>query len=238
MTNEYRMLPTIEKFYNKIINEDFVIDKTGVKTVEILNYSVELDTSQATLNFNEIRKTPIKYVQQELDWYLSQDLSVKEIGKHASIWNKVANENGLINSNYGYLIWSQENYNQYDNVLMELMTNKESRRAAMIYNRPLIWNDYNSNGMDDFICTYATQHLIRNSKLISIVYMRSNDFIYGFFNDFFWQCKVHEFLYKDLVNKYKDLYSGEIYWNVASMHVYERHFDLIKKIHKSYNDWR
>lgn len=54
----------------------------------------------------------------------------------------------------------------------------------MIYQRPQMQFQYNKNGMNDFICTNYAQLFIRNNKLIYIVDMRSNDAIFGFFNDF------------------------------------------------------
>jgi thymidylate synthase len=174
------------------------------------------------------RKTPKKYTQLELDWYDSQDLSVKEIGKHAKIWNDVADGQGFINSNYGYLIYSNENFNQFEHAVEELRNHPHSRRALMIYTRPSMWEEYNKDGMSDFICTNNVQYVIRNNMLHSIVQMRSNDFIFGFFNDFFWQATVQQRLLERLQISYPDLQMGKMHWQAGSLHIYERHFDLLK----------
>jgi len=116
------------------------------------------------------------------------------------------------------------------------LEDKNSRRATMIYNRPSMQTEYNKNGMNDFICTYYSAFFIRNNKLINIVTMRSNDAIYGFFNDFYWHCEVYKRLYADLLNKYTGLEYDNMYWRADSFHVYERHFKLLEKIIKETED--
>jgi thymidylate synthase len=233
MTNEERLIPTIWDFDWLIEHQRFVTDKTGVKLVEVIGKAIKLDPTQPMLDFGDVRKTPQKYVNAELEWYLSQDLNVREIAKHAKIWAQVADKDGYINSNYGWCIFSPANGAQYENCLMELMANPESRRAAMIYNRPEMWQDYSRDGMSDFMCTFATQHMIRDGKLVSVVNMRSNDFVFGFFNDFYWQAWVHNHLLRALQrNGYPDLESGDMVWIANSLHVYERHFDMIKNMAK------
>ena len=78
----------------------------------------------------------------------------------------------------------------------------------MIYTRPEIQEDYNQNGMSDFICTNTVQYFVRDDKLISFVNMRSNDVVFGYRNDRAWQLHVQEMLAKDLdVEWWKEKYS-------------------------------
>jgi thymidylate synthase len=228
MQNELNMARTVLLLDDLRKTESFVTDKTGVRMVELIAPRITLDPEQPLLKFGDVRSTPAKYCMAELEWYLSQDLSIKEIGKAAKIWQHVACKDGFINSNYGWCIFSDDNGNQYKHTLKELLNQDSSRRAAMIYNRPEMWYDYNINGRSDWMCTFATQHMIRDNQLISIVNMRSNDLIYGFFNDFFWQAWVHAKLYNDLKRAYPDLGRGHIVWLANSMHVYERHFKMLE----------
>jgi thymidylate synthase len=205
---------------HKYQNEEFVTDKTGVKTVEIIG---------ACFNANEsyiLRMPNEDYIKRELEWYLSQSLYVKDIpGETPKIWEAVADSNGKINSNYGYLIFSGGNNNQYDNVRRELKQNPDSRRANMIYTRPTIWAEYNKDGMSDFICTNNVQFFIRDGYLDCVVNMRSNDAVFGFNNDWAWHHYVLKRLSKDL-----KVELGKIIWQVGSLHVYERHFKFIQNI--------
>lgn len=209
------------EFVNKLNNKDFVTDKTGVKTIELVGTSLIIDPLVDDHIFGEPN---LDYADRELQWYESQSLYVKDIpGKTPAIWEQVASKNdGRINSNYGFLIYSWENFNQYANVYEALENDPNSRRAIAIYTRPRMHYDFNKNGMSDFICTNTVQYLIRDGKLISIVNMRSNDAIFGFRNDLHWQKHVQTKLATDL-----GIDVGSIFWQVGSFHIYERHFYLV-----------
>jgi thymidylate synthase len=202
----------------KYKNEDFVIDKTGVKTIEIIGASFIADEPSIFGKVNE------DWNRRELDWYLSQSLSVNDIEEPIpAVWKSVSSTQGMINSNYGWTVFSKENGNQYEHVLAELKHNKFSRRGQMIYTRPSMHTDWNKDGMCDFMCCSNTIHMIRNDKLISNIYFRSNDVCYGYRGDFAFMNYVHNKLANDL-----DVEAGDIIWNAASFHVYERHFNLLK----------
>lgn len=215
------------KLIQKYKDQDFVIDKTGVKTVELIGESFLVDEDWI------IRRPNYQYIKRELAWYESQSLYVKDIpGKTPVIWEQVADTDGKINSNYGYLIFSKENGSQYENTLNELKRNPNSRRAVMIYNRPSMHVDYSHNGMSDFICTFANSFHIRNGLLHSHYMMRSNDAIHGANNDFAWALYVQEKLAGDL-----KVEVGDLIWTASSLHVYEYHFSHIEElIHESMNE--
>lgn len=216
-------LKTVEDVKNEFVEKlnagEFIIDKSGVKTVEIIGAQFLADQE---IIFGVENKD---YIERELAWYKSKSLFVKDIpGKTPAIWESVASSEGKINSNYGWCIYHEDNFNQFENVLKELKKNPYSRRALMIYTRPSMHYDYNVNGMSDFMCTNTVQYLIREGKLVSIVNMRSNDAVFGYKNDYAWQKYVADELAKRL-----NIEAGDILWNVGSLHVYERHFKLINK---------
>lgn len=207
-----------ESFRMRLDRQKFVKDKSGVNMIEIIGATFLADEPA-------IFGTPNQdYIQRELEWYKSMSLNVGDIpGGPPEIWKQAASSQGWINSNYGYLIWHEENWNQYQNVLEELRRNPFSRRAVMIYTRPMIWNDYNIDGMSDFICTNTVQYFIRDDKLQVVVQMRSNDVVFGYRNDYAWQEYVALALCDEL-----GVELGNIIWQVGSLHVYERHFGLVK----------
>ena len=197
------------------------IDKTGVKCLELIGASFLADEPA-------IFGTPnIEYIKKEIIWYESMSLNIKDIygpdKPPPEAWQYAASNQGFIHSNYGYLIWHKENHYQYDNVVKELKSNPNSRRALMVYNRPEIWNEYNIDGASDFICTNSVAYYIRNDRLDCSVSMRSNDVVYGYKNDYAWQQFVLHDLAYDL-----NLEVGNMIWQVQNLHVYEKHFDLIK----------
>lgn len=206
-------------FAEKYVKEEFEIDKTGVKTVDII-------AAQFIADEDHIFGTPNQdYIEREKKWYISKSLNVHDIpGETPKIWLQVADPSGYINSNYGWCIFSEENGKQYNNCVKELRRNASTRRAAMIYNRPSMWFDYNLNGRSDFMCTYGVQFFIREDTLIAYVLMRSNDAIFGYNNDYAWHRWVLDKVARDL-----RIEQTKMIWTSGSLHVYERHFPLIQK---------
>lgn len=218
-------------FIDELNDEAYTIDKTGQKTIELIGASFLADEESIFGVPNQ------DYINQELLWYNSQSTNINDIygdvRNPPAAWKYAANSHGEINSNYGHLIWSDKYFNQYGQVLDELLTNPDGRRSTMIYNRPSIWMEYNENGKSDFICTNAVTYYIRDSLLHCVVQMRSNDVVYGYKNDYAWQKHVLEKLCFDHNNldrydKGRVIEPGMIMWQVQNLHVYERHFDLVK----------
>lgn len=197
-------------------HEIFTIDKTGVKLIEIIGSSFVCDEKTIFGTRNE------EYIAKEIRWYESQSLNVYDMENPPEIWKQIASTDGKINSNYGWMIFSEKNGYQYERVLNELRENTSSRRAEMIYTRPTMHTDYRVDGMSDFCCTLGVDYFIRNNKLNAVVKMRSNDAVFGFKNDCAWQRYILLCLSRDL-----NVMTGDITWQASSLHVYERHFGLV-----------
>jgi len=223
MINLPRVKDIRQHFIDELVAGRFVSDKTGVKTIELIGANFIADEEAI---FGKVTE----YVERELQWYDSLSLKVSDIpGGPPKIWQQVASTKGYINSNYGWCIYSEANHKQYWSVLLELLAHRNSRRAVMIYTRPTMHQDYCKDGMSDFMCTNAVQYLLRDNKLHAVVQMRSNDVVFGYKNDRYWQSIVLDRLLEDLNKKADENYEkGNIIWNVGSLHVYERHFDLLK----------
>ena len=209
-------------FRDELENERFTTDRNGGKTIELIGASFYADEPA-------IFGTPNQdYIDAELAWYESQSTNINDIyvdRDPPKAWEMSANRHGEINSNYGHLIFSDKYHNQFDQVVRELRRNKDSRRASMVYQRPSIWVEYNDNCKNDFICTNAVTYYIRDNELHSVVQMRSNDVIFGYRNDYAWQEYVLYALADEL-----SVDTGTIHWQVQNLHVYERHFDLVKQM--------
>lgn len=209
-------------FIDELRNENFTIDRTGAQTIELLGASFIADEPAIFGTPNE------DYIRKEIDWYESQSTNIFDLDADPpEAWKYTANGHGEINSNYGHLIFSDKYFAQYYQVADELIRNPDSRRAIMIYNRPSIWCEFDENGKNDFICTNAHTYYIRKNKLNVVVQMRSNDLIFGYRNDYAWAKYVLESLQQDLKTSL-DVELGNIYWQVQNLHVYSRHFHLVK----------
>jgi thymidylate synthase len=221
-----------EFFIGELNDGEFTIDKTGQKTIELFGASF-LATAPSIFG------TPSEeYIKKEIAWYESMSTNIYDINTESgadapAAWKYAADKHGNINSNYGHLIYSEKFYSQYQNVLQELLKNPDGRRATMVYNRPSIWKEYNEGGKSDFICTNAVSYYIRDGILHAVVQMRSNDVVFGYKNYYAWQFYLMEKLCFDYNNE--DRYvngnviePGMMMWQVQNLHVYERHFHLVK----------
>ena len=167
-----------------------------------------------------------EYIEAEIEWYERASRKVSDLfdiyGQEVKIWKDIADKNGEVNSNYGWCIYSKERGFQYAACHDALKKNPLSRQAVMYYTHP----DMHKIAGKDHTCTYAVQYFLNYAQdtfgrphLDAHVYMRSNDAVYGYNNDYAWQRHVLAKLAVDL-----NALQGDIYWNAGSMHVYDRHY--------------
>ena len=202
------------------LDERFVTDKNGGLVVEMVGASFLADEPAI------IGKPNASYIDRELAWYATASRYVQDIpGDTPKVWEQVADRHGRINSNYGWCIWSEENGSQFGHAVQKLAHDPSSRQAVMIYNRPSMHRDWKLDGMSDFMCTNAVQYLVREGAVDAVVQMRSNDVVFGYRNDWAWQNHVLGLVAREL-----RLPQGNITWQVGSLHVYERHFHLLKEL--------
>jgi thymidylate synthase len=222
-----------EYFIDELKDERFTTDKTGAKTIELLGASFIADEPAI------FGKPVQEYINAELAWYESGSTNINDIHGEDKVppaaWQYAADKYGNINSNYGHLVFSKKYHNQFQNAFDELWSNPDSRRAQMVYNRPSIWVEFDEGGKSDFICTNAQTFYIRDGILHMVSQMRSNDVVFGYKNDYAWaqylmdkfvsqwnqQCKLQG-------NKHFTIEKGMLTWQVMNLHVYSRHFDLVK----------
>lgn len=171
--------------------------------------------------------------RRELDWYLSTSRNVSDIeAPIPKIWCDVADDFGLINSNYGWCIFSDENGNQFDKAVEAIRNDPATRQAVMIYTRPTMHEEATQNGRRDFICTNTVQLMLRDDRLHYIVNMRSNDAVFGYKGDYAWADYVHRLACEKL-----KVDRGHIIWNANSLHVYPRHFKLVLEAWENDPEW-
>jgi thymidylate synthase len=229
--NTQEFLKYYKELNQKLIDEDFVVDKSGVKIVELIAPRFVLNPIEEIVNLG-CRETNQKYLIQEHDWYNSKSLDISMV-KHVKIWRECADTNEEINSNYGHLVFGRGNFNQFDNCLKTLSNHKESRQGIIIYNRPSIHYESNSFDCHDFICTMFQQFFIRKNRLECVTSMRSNDCIFGTLNDVPWFHHVIKKMHEELAMIYLELELGNHIFIPNSWHCYERHFDLLRDIVKN-----
>ena len=162
--------------------------------------------------YNRERKWSEVYAEAEWQWYLSGDNSIDKLGfiygKIPEIWKHMADDNGNVNSNYG---WQWKRNDQIDHVYNLLKNDPNTRQAAIsIYDA----KEHSTYGTDT-PCTYAIQFTIVNNRLDMCVTMRSNDLWYGFCNDQYQFSKLQELMAYRL-----DIDTGVYYHFAHNMHLY------------------
>ncbi len=211
------------------------VSPRGEKTKELINHTIKIKNPELSILTNKHRKTSAKYLQAEINWYLSGELKIDKIKNYASMWEKIKNPDNTVNSNYGYFTFYQSiKYNkniinQFKFCLIKLLKDLETRQAVINFNQP--FHKYKNN--KDFVCTLSQQFLIRNNKLHSIVNMRSCDIIYGATYDIPWFCLVQKLMLNKIKEKHKNIKIGNFYHNSASLHIYEKHFNMMEQIIKN-----
>jgi len=161
---------------------------------------------------NKEREWKEDYAEAEWQWYLSGERSIRALGniygKIPEIWKRMADDNGNVNSNYG---WQWQRNKQIDHVVGLLRVDPNTRQAAIsIYD----CKEYDSYTYDT-PCTYAVQFTIVHNRLDMCVTMRSNDLWYGFCNDQYQFSKLQE-----MVSKRLEIETGVYYHFAHNMHLY------------------
>ena len=197
-----------EYFHNEIITNG--IEFAGTKALFNIGFTIENPTNKVITN--KERNWNEEYAAAEWAWYLSGNPRISALGelygKIPPIWRRMADENGEVNSNYGYQ-WKRNE--QLENVINMLKRNPETRQAAIsIYDGREI-HKYAT----DTPCTYAVQFTIVQSKLYMSVYMRSNDLWYGFCNDQYQFASLQEMVAERL-----NLPVGTYYHHAHNLHLY------------------
>ena len=216
---------------NKFKNADKAFD---YYKQSILHFGTDFDDTKALFNVGFTIVNPMDnhitckqrnwkwdYANAEWEWYLSGDRNIKKLGKLygkvPEIWKRMADENGDVNSNYG---WQWQRNKQLAKVIDILRINPNTRQAAVsIYDAKEI-----STYKYDTPCTYAVQFTIIDDKLKMCVTMRSNDLWYGFCNDQYCFSRLQLMVADEL-----RLRLGEYYHFAHNLHLYN---NIIEKINE------
>ena len=207
--------------FQQLANNGEVTSPRNQGTLETRNFSVNFDHSQRYIGF-AARHTNMEYLKEEFKWYINADKNDLSIAEHAKIW-KDCIKDGVIESNYGFYLFN-ENVMSY--IVNLLSKDPDSRRGVININR----NYHNNLEAKDVPCTMYIGFIIRSNQLFMNVRMRSQDAMYGFYNDLpFFQLvfDIYWFLLKD---RSPGLIRGFLNLHVDSFHVYERHFETLRDI--------
>ena len=202
-----------EYLHNKILLEGLPFDNTKA----LFNIGFYITDPMDNKIINKERNWKQDYAEAEWQWYLSGNKSIYKLediyGKVPEIWKRMADEDGHVNSNYG---WQWQRNQQIDYVINKLKTKTDTRHAAISIYDAKEHYAYEH----DTPCTYAVQFTILNGRLDMAVVMRSNDFWYGFCNDQY----CFSMLQKMIADELK-IEIGTYYHFAHNMHLYNDKID-------------
>ena len=217
---------SIKTVYTKLAKSLLKTKQHVAGTSEINNCCLVISNPSLT-NFSfGMREISEKYAKAELEWYWSGDNSCKTIGAYAKKWLEITDDGKTSNSAYGYILQKKYGFNQIDQVIELLKKDPTTRRAVLNISDPAI-DRINTKDMQ---CTVCLQFLLRDGKLNTTVYMRSNDIVFGLPYDYIY--------FMSIARHISEALSVEIgtYTHIAgSIHLYDSTRNKLKKTKKCYS---
>ena len=185
-------------------------------------YGVNYILKNPRNRLHNLRTGAVRYLARELLAYFSGSLKAEDgLAKASKFWMSLIDENGNVNSNYGYYVFYEavEGYgNQYSWVKSVLLKNKDSRRAIININQ-----NYHKSDTKDFPCTIGMQFFIKNNALNCETISRSTDVITGLPYDMGFFSFVHELIWQDLVESgMRDLQLGTTVMKTTFTQIYDK----------------
>ena len=209
-TEFYNANEAFNYFYKKIKNRGVKFDNTRA----LFNVGFTLHNPMDNHITSKIRNWNHFYAECEWQWYLTGDPSIDKLGvlygKIPPIWEKMADANREVRSNYG---WQWKRNGQLNYAIQKLRDKKDTRHAIIsIYDG----KEASSRYMFDTPCTCAVHFQIVDDKLNMSVMMRSNDMWYGFPIDQYCFSKLQH-----LVADRVEIPIGTYYHFATNLHLYE-----------------
>ena len=178
-----------------------------------------------------LRKTALKSAMDEILWiYQKKSNNIHDLKSH--IWDAWADEDGSIETAYGYVIGEKFSYkgemiDQMDYVLKQLKENPYSRR---IMTNMYQFHDL-ATGRLDPCCYSMTYNVTQNEQgqlvLNAVLNQRSQDILTA--NN--WNVCQYAILLM-MVAQVNDMIPGELVHVIADAHIYDRHVPVIEELIK------
>lgn len=244
-TNEYpvfttfnvkkgQCVPFLDIFYYIHKNGRHTVNRKGQGLYEMRNVTLVLDPEASTYCLG--RYPSQEYLEKELDFYASGSRQLEDAVKMSKFWSKCSDDGKTINSNYGFLLFHDENkhgFTQFEHAINCLRNNPDSKKAVMtLYSKE---HAYISN---DNPCTLIINLYIQGDALNMQVIMRSNDLWYGLPYDLPFFRVVHYTALAMLKRTYPNLELGYHIHQALNLHFYEWAFDKFRDCEKRYDNER
>ncbi|AZV01754.1 thymidylate synthase [Microbacterium phage Schubert] len=208
-------------------------DRTGNKVL----YSVSWIADKPSM----IGERNEDWVRREIRWFAGGSNRLEDMEPPVpGAFQACAGDDGTVNSAYGHILFGNHEENPdelpegpalYDRIVNTfLREGADTRHAVAIISDRDIHNLAHKNGRNDFICTNALNVMIDDQNRLHIIaQMRSMDAVWGYRADYSMWDYLMNLLLQDLAIAIPGIQRGHITFQVANLHVYPRHFDLLAK---------
>jgi len=198
----------------------------GMTTHEIVAGGFTLINPRSRIILNSARRWSLPLAIGEFAWHVSGSDHVAPIAYYAPVWRTFSEDGSHIRGScYGKRIFDRNSGepSQWDRIIELLRTDPASRRAVLSIRQS------EAEALEpsslDVPCVTTCQFFVREGHLDAVLHMRSNDAIWGLPYDVFLFTMLQEMLALEL-----GVALGRYHHFAGSLHLYERHFELARKI--------
>ena len=211
-------------------------DRTGNRVLYSVDWVADQDSMIGQVNPD--------WVRRELAWFNSGSDKLEDMeGPVPKLFQACAGRDGKVNSAYGHILFDdsvpgyQTHFGEtlYSRIVSTIVDEGlATRHAVAIISDRDIHRLAKLNERNDFICTNALNIMIDDDNRLHIIaQMRSMDAVFGYRADYSMWDNLMERLLIDLnahINFPEHQFyvtRGNITFQVANLHVYPRHFQLL-----------
>lgn len=208
----------------RLLQSDLRSAPRGLPTHELLGQSFSLTRPRARMVLSPARRWRLPLAIGEFCWHAAASDEVDALAYYAPRWRAFAEDGQTIRGScYGQRIFGRaaDGRSRWDALLRLLREDPASRRAVI----DLSGGSPCDAEAVDVSCMSTMQALVRNGSLHLIVQMRSNDAVWGLPYDVFLFTMIQELLARTL-----GLELGAYVHGAGSLHLYERHLDLARRV--------
>lgn len=189
----------------------------GLGTTEILDFSLQLTDPTAALPTGVGRKLNTKIAAVEALQLMGGVIDPPALVKASPVFKQFM-DGGSFHGGYG-----QRTRSQLPAVVNRLRKDPHTRQAIATIWDPL--HDLFTEGVRDYPCTLSLQFLVRDSRVVMLTHMRSNDAWRGLAYDVFVFTQLQQAVAAAL-----GLKVGTYHHHVGSFHIYDSDLEAINKM--------
>lgn len=203
--------------------EEVFSDRTGYSTKAIPGLTFEIDTAHG-FPLLTLRKIPVKLFCSEVVWMVTGEKKLDFIRQFTSIWDEFAEDDGTMETAYGYR-WRQHfGRDQLLDLVEHLRVEPTSRQGVVV-----MW-DPASDGLTapkkkNVPCPFCWTANIIGNKLNLHLIIRSNDMMLGNPHDTAGFALLQAMLAQEL-----GVWVGKLTISISHAHIYESHYDQVGEL--------